>query len=167
MRFIFESNYVLDVRELLNEVEPDVARFLTGGWLLTINNGPSVTFVSYLPASPWPPPPAVDLDVAHDHDEAARVVFTTSHQLVAPTLGEERIDELVDDISQKHTVFWVTEKRYAELDAELRALLERPYIHPKRLQLSDLGNGALRAFLKDDLPRSAALAEYERKILCL
>jgi len=160
-----EPNYILDVRELLNEEQPQVARFLTGGWILTINHIASVTFLPYLPTSPWPPRPALDLDMAHDRDEAARVVLSTSTQLATPTDGEERIDELVGEIPERQTVFWVAAKRYAELDIELRSLAEGPY--RVELRLSDLGDGALRAFLKHDLSRSAALSAYERKILCL
>ena len=65
------------------------------------------------------------------------------------------------------TVFWATPRHYAELDAELRSLTGRPYVPDQQLRLSDLGNGALRAFLKDDLPRSAALSDGEREILFL
>jgi hypothetical protein len=162
-----EPNYILDVRWLVNEQEPAVARFLTGGWILTINYIASVTFLPYLPTSPWPPLPAVDLDVAHDPDEAARVVLSTSTQLVTPTDGAERIEELSGEIPEKQTVFWVTPGHYAELDVDLRSLTGRPYVPDHQLQLSDLGNGALRAFLKNDLPRSAALSDYDRKILCL
>lgn len=167
-----EPNYILGIHELLNEKEPGVTRFLTGGWILKINYIASVTFLPYLPTSPWPPPPALDLDMAHDRDEAARVVLSTSTQLVTPTDGAERIDELTGEIPERQTVFWVTEERYAALDAELRSLTGRVYqvtdpIRDDRLRLSDLGDGALRAFLKDDLPRSAALSAGKRKILCL
>jgi len=82
-----EPNYSLRIRELLNEEQPEVARFLTGGWLLTINHIVDVTFLPYLPISPWPPPPAVELDVAHDRDEAARVVLSASMQVTTPTDG--------------------------------------------------------------------------------
>jgi hypothetical protein len=162
-----EPNYTLRVRELLNEEQPAVARFLTGGWILTINYIASVTFLPYLPTSPWPPPLAADLDVAQDRDEAARVVWSTSTQLVTPTDGAERIEELVGEIPKKQTIFWVTAKHYAELDTELRALFERPYQSGVQLRLSDLDNSTLRAFIQHDLPRSATLSDYERKILCL
>src|SRR4051812_16571385 len=102
-----EPNYILKIWELLNQKQPEVARFLTGGWILTINHIADVTFLPYLPTSPWPPPPAVDLDVAHDRDEAARVVLSTSTQLITPTDGVERIEELVGDIPEQQTIFWV------------------------------------------------------------
>src|SRR3954462_11565826 len=120
-----KPNFSLKIWELLNENQPEVIRFLTGGWILTINHVVSVTFLPYLPTSPWPPPPAMDLDFAGDRDEAARVVLSTSMQLVTPTDGAERIEELVGDIPEQQTIFWVTPKRYAELDAELRGLFER------------------------------------------
>ena len=167
-----EKDYTLRIHELLNEYEPEVARFLTGGWILTVNLVASVTFLPYLPTSPWPPLPALDLDMAHDRDEAARVVLSTSTQLVTPTDGAERIEELVGDVPERQTVFFVAAKRYAELDAELHSLTRRTYPaggppRDEQLRLSDLGDGALRAFLKDDLPRSAALSSYKREILCL
>ena len=79
----------------------------------------------------------------------------------------ERIEELVGEIPEQQTIFWVTPRHYAAFDAELRALYERPYHVDEQLRLFDLGDGALRTFLKDDLPRSAALSDYEREILCL
>src|SRR3954470_6315985 len=94
-------NYSLKIWELLNEKQPEVTRFLTGGWILTINYIADVTFLPYMPTTPWPPPPALDLDFAGDRDEAARVVLSTSTQLVTPTIGAERIEELVGDIPEE------------------------------------------------------------------
>jgi hypothetical protein len=162
-----EPNYILKICDLLVENEPAVSRFLTGGWILVINYIVHVKFLPYLPTSPWPPLPAADLDFAHDRDEAARVVLSTSMQLVTPTDGAARIEDLTGEIPQQQTVFWVTRGRYAELDAELRALDVRPLRSGERLRLADLSDGALRAFLRDDLPRSAALSDYAREILCL
>jgi hypothetical protein len=51
--------------------------------------------------------------------------------------------------------------------AEIRALHGRADLDSDWLRLSDLENGALRIFLQEDLPRSAALLDYDRKSLCL
>jgi hypothetical protein len=162
-----EPNYLLRIRDLRWEEQPEVARHLIGGHVLIVNHIVHVTFLPYLPTNPWPPPTPPDLDVARDRDEAAHVVLSTSMQLVTPTDGEERIEELVGEIPEKQTIFWVSFEHYAELVREIEALGERPDLDSNWFQLSDLANGALRAFLRDDLPRSAALSSYARKILCL
>ena len=105
--------------------------------------------------------------IAADRDEAARVVLSTSTQLVTPTDKEERIEELTGDIPELQTVFWVNSDHYAALDVELQAMYERPPSEGGWFRLSDLNDGALKTFLKIALPRSAALSVYDRRILCI
>jgi len=49
----------------------------------------------------------------------------------------ERIEELVGEIPEQQTIFWVTPRHYAAFDAELRALYERPYHVDEQLRLFD------------------------------
>ena len=162
-----EPNYLLEIANLPMQHEPGVRGFLSGGWVLSINHITTVTYTSYLPTVPWPPPAASDLDLALDRDEAARIVLSTSAQLVTPTNGTERIEELFGDLSQRQTIFWVTMDHYTALDIELRELSQRPMNAGHSLRLSDLGDSLLWHFLTSDLPRSGALTQYEREILCL
>jgi hypothetical protein len=83
---------------------------------------------------------------AADRDEAARVVLSTSEQLVTPTDGAKRIEELTGEIPERQTVFWVTPARFAALDAELRQLRGRPYRSGEMLRLSDRSGCAERVY---------------------
>lgn len=161
-----EPNYSLRVRPLQNEYEPEVARFLEAGWMLVVNHIVHISFIPYLSYDLSTPPPS-NLDFAQNRDEAARVVQSTSTEIVTPTDGPERVEELVGDIPDRQTIFWVTQTRYDALSAELTELFDRPYNPDDQLRLSDLGDSPLRRFLSNDLPRSAALSKYAREILCL
>jgi hypothetical protein len=169
MREYPNPDYSVKISKLTSQEQPGVARFLDGGWSLSVNHCTLINIVSYLPASPWPLAPAEDLDTAADRDEAARVVLSTSMLLIAPTDNIERIEELTGDVPDKQTIFWFSRSRYIALDAELLALHQRPYQRgdDHQLRLSHLSDGPLRTFLTYDLPRAAALSDYDRKILCL
>jgi hypothetical protein len=157
-----DPDYFLEVRDLRAEKQPEVARHLAGGWLLTINHVVTVVLVPYLPTTPWPPPAPTDLDHARDRDEAAQIVLATNTHLVAPTDGPERIEELRGDIPERQTIFWVAADHHAELDRELAALAGRG-----AARLSELSAGALKTFLVYVLPASEALSRDDRTLLCL
>ncbi|MCB9560997.1 MAG: hypothetical protein H6708_11370 [Kofleriaceae bacterium] len=168
-----DSNYMVDIRDLVTEHydQPELARWLSGGWDVTANHCVSVAFIPHLPTTPWPPPQDIDLDHAADADDAARVIVATHTLIVAPTDGQERLEELVgtaNDVIDRQSIFWVSRSRYAALDSELRSLHGRPSPAPfSGLRLEDLPPGELRQFLKFELRRAAALDESHRRLLCL
>lgn len=147
MKEYSEPNYLLKIRELCTEEEPEVARFLSEGWLLVINHITDVVFVPYIPTSPWPPPRPSNLEHARDRDEATRIVLSKSSLVVTPTKGYPQIEELGNDNSNRQTIFWVTPEHYSQVSTELLALSERSHPPGDQLHLSDL--------------------EDDRKILCL
>jgi len=171
MKPVPNPNYNVDIRDLAGEhwMQPDLARWLKRGWLLTLNHSTSISFLPHVPTTPWPLPPVEDLDHAQDADEAARIIIATSGLIVAPTDGVTRIEEFVSDpVWERQSLFWVSRSRYAQLDREIEALHRRPRhkAHPD-LRVEDLPDGELRTFLDRDLPRATALDDYDRKLLCL
>jgi hypothetical protein len=165
-----EPDYLLKIWELKRESEPEVSRYIDSGWVLTINHISSVVLIPHLPTNPWPPPPLDDLEHARSKDEAALVTLHMNTQIVTPSIDDnEHQEELFHAVQELQTVFFVSRAHYAALDAEIAALQQRPQWPGKydELRLSHLSDGPLRTFLTRDLPRSAALRDYEREILCL
>ncbi|MCA9675558.1 MAG: hypothetical protein H6708_11355 [Kofleriaceae bacterium] len=168
-----ESNYMVDIRNLATDHhdQPGLARWLAGGWDVTLNHYVSMAFIPHLPTAPWPPPQDIDLDHAEDVDDAARIIVATNNLIVAPTDGREEIEELAGqptDRVERQSIFWVNRSRYAALDAELRSLYGYPQPAPfSGLRLHDLPDGELRHLLVFDLQRAAALDERSRRMLCM
>jgi hypothetical protein len=165
-----EKNYLLKIYYLKTESEPEVAKFIDEGWVLTVNHISSIAFLPYLPTTPWPPPSTQELFHVRDRDEAALATLYMNTQLVTPSADDcERQEELPHQVHELQTIYFVSRAHYAALDAEIAALQQRPQWPGKydELRLSQLSDGPLRTFLTRDLPRSAALRDYEREILCL
>lgn len=168
-------NYLLDIRCIKSESEPEIAKHIDSGWLLTVNHIVSIVFLPCIPTHPWPPSPlsSNDLFRARDRHEAALATLHMSNQFVTSSKDEiESIENLPHEIQEVQTVYFVSRAHYEGLDAEISALKRRPlslddYGVYRDLFLSDLGDSLLRSFLTRDLPRSAALSDYDRNILCL
>jgi hypothetical protein len=163
-------NYSLKVMDLVTENinAPGLVRFIEGGWDLTLNNFVSITFLPYLPISPWPPPHPDDFDAASDRDGAYRVLFAKSAIVVTPTDGRERTEDVVSHIGEPETVFWVSNDRYARLETDLLRLARLPGARGvDGPRLDSYPDGELKRFIREDLGRATALSEYDRKILCL
>ena len=120
----------------------------------------------FVPTTPWPPPEPEDFGSANDRDDAARIIFATSTIIVTPCDRAQRIEELVRDIPERQTIFWVPRERYASLVADISEV--RTHVRPGReVRLDDIAGGELGTFLREDLPRAGALSDYDREILCL
>lgn len=163
-------NYSLKVTDLVTENinAPELVRFIEGGWELALNYSVSITFLPYLPTSPWPPPHPDDFDAASDRDGAYRVLFAKSAIVVTPTDGPERTEDVVSHIGDLETVFWVSHDRYSRLDADLLRLERLPGARGvDGPRLDSYPDGELKRFIREDLGRAKALSDYDRKILCL
>ncbi|HWO23719.1 MAG TPA: hypothetical protein VNO30_33485 [Kofleriaceae bacterium] len=167
MREYPEANYFLSVSPVGESIDLQLGRLLPRSYLIVVNLVTKIAFVSWLPASPWPPPYPTSWDHWRDRDEAAWYLFATDAVTVAPTEEREaRIQTVVFDEYPEtaHTVFWRPRADYEALLADLERAYGTP--DPSELRLDELAEGPLAEFLRHDLPH-ADLSAYERKILCL
>ena len=167
MREYPEANYFLSVSPIGESIDLQLGRLLPRSYLIVVNLVTKIVFVSWLPASPWPPPYPTSWDQWRDRDAAAWYLFATDAVTVAPTEEHEaRLQKVVFDEYPEtaHTVFWHPRADYEALLADVERAYDTP--DPSELRLDDLPPGPLVDFLRHELPR-ASLSAYERKILCL
>jgi hypothetical protein len=164
-----EANYFLSVSPIGESIDSQLGRLLPHSYLIAVNLVTRIVIVSWLPASPWPPPYPTDWNRWRDRDEAAWYLFATNAVAVAPTEEHEaRIQRVVFDEypDTSHTVFWRPRADYEALLEDVERAYHTETPDHSGLRLDELPAGPLVEFLKHELPR-AALDAYERKILCL
>jgi hypothetical protein len=162
-----ETNYFLSVSTIGESIDSQLGQLLPRSYLIAVNLVTKIVIVSWLPASPWPPPYPTSWDQWRDRDEAAWYLFATNAVTVAPTEEHEaRIQPEVfaEYPNTTHTVFWRPRADHEALLADIERAYDTP--DPSELRLDELAPGPLVEFLRHELPR-AALSAYERKILCL
>jgi hypothetical protein len=164
-----ESNYLVTLTAAEASIDLRIGEFLPGSYTIGVNRLVEIAVIPWLPRSPWPPPFPRTWDAFTNRDEAARYVLASGGIVVAP--GEREIVErevivFPEHSEAAHTVFWYPPANYEDLVHEIERRLREPVHDRDAWRLDELGEGAIAALLRNDLP-TAALTDYARRILCL
>ncbi len=164
-----EPDYFVDLHH--GRFPTIVDKFLPGTYEIIVNQIVDVVVLPYLPVGDWPDELPCDADDIQSRDDAAMFAAAGSSIVIAPAVeGVEKVQAIRrrDVDGAVNIIFWLARTEYDQLVRDIAARLEQPIGQNggPSTRLSQLENTAIAVFLTKRLP-SAALDEYDRKILCL